>query len=132
MGGERDRQKQMDKRGETKEKGSEKNETVVEKQREIKGKRLSQSNKEKWGKKRQLRTGRYRTETAQVKGKKTKKQTQTERQWVGIQDRRRMESRQEERRELRESERGRKKKPPHHTTFTQGPGLYPSIHYLKA
>ena len=43
MGGERERQKQMDKRGETKEKGSEKNETVVEKQREIKGKRLSQS-----------------------------------------------------------------------------------------
>lgn len=93
MGGERDRQKQMDKRGETQERGSVKDETALEKQREIKGKRVSQSNKEKLGRKIQPRTGRYRIEKAQVKGKKTKKQIQTERQW-GIQDRRRKESRQ--------------------------------------
>lgn len=131
MGGERDRQKQMDKRGETQERGSVKDETALEKQREIKGKRVSQSNKEKLGRKIQPRTGRYRIEKAQVKGKKTKKQTQTERQW-GIQDRRRKESRQEERRKLRESESGRKKKPPIIPPLSRDQGLYSSIHYLKA
>lgn len=121
----------MDERGETQERGSEKDEIALEKQREVKGKRVSQSNKEKLGRKIQPRTGRYRIEKAQVKGKKTKKQTQTERQW-GIQDRRRKESRQEERRKLRESERGRKKKPPIIPPLSRDQGLYSSIHYLKA